>query len=511
MDKTKYIGILVICFLLSSCNDFLNQTPRTGPVLLNYFKTKKDFEYAVVGMYKPLQVLYNNESEFGLNTFRSDNLTFIYDVGDRGSTELEDIDKFTVKTTNWVIEDNWDRNYLIISRANQVLAALSKTQLELSQTFRDKVKGQALFLRALSYFDLVRLFGHIPLYLEPVTDYESSFKPQVPAEQVYQQIINDAKEAAELLPNKWDVGPGRASAAAAYTLLGNVYLTLRQYSNAEDALMKVVNMKKYGLLSNFGNIFKPSNEGNKEMIFVVEFGTGFTANPQASSFPVQLMPFLRDLSIITGVQQNRGNCCFGLAPTPDLIKAFGGMDTKDERFDVSIGFYNGPSPVSGVPYDPIPYVNKYLHPHSNYAETDQNWPIYRYAQVLLMLSRATYEQGRLNEARKYLNMVRRRAGLNNSTASNTKELGKAILHEFRLEFAFENKRWHSLVRTGNAVEVMNTLGNRIKANPTDYYFPSSITNSYFNGAYNITEDNLIYPIPEAEININAELEQNPGY
>src|SRR5699024_5337475 len=158
------------------------------------------------------------------------------------------------------------------------------------------------------------------------------------------------------------------------------------------------------------------------------------------------------------------------------------------------------------------YVKKYQHPHSIYAETDQNWPIFRYSQVLLMLARAINEQGgRLNEAKGFLNQVRNRAGLNNSSASNQEELGKAILDEFRLEFAFENKRWYSLVRTGNAVEVMDAQGKRIKANPTAYYFPPSIDVSILNNKYNVTENSLLYPIPDAEININPELKQNPGY
>jgi hypothetical protein len=510
-----YIGLAALCVSLSlgACSDFLTQTPTTQSVEKTFFKNQDQFQQAVNGMYPPLRPLYDNPSEWGLQSLHSDNLTFVFNPNERGATEIEDLDNFTIKSTNAPVTNNWNRSYAVIARANQVLASLKNTNVDLDPSFVKKAKGQALFLRALVYFQLVRNYENIVMPLKPATDYNSTFSKQVPADTVYKHIISDATEAAKLLPDRDDDGPGRASAAAAYTLLGTVYLTLHQPGKAEDAIKPVLNMSEYGLLSNYADIFKPKNEGNKEMIFAVQFHTGFSANPQYSTFPGQFIPYLADISVLTGINTHDSNCCGGYLPTPSLIKAFGGRNTNDKRLDASIGFYTGSSPIQGIKYNPQPYVKKYLHPHSTFNQFNQNWPVYRYAQDLLMMARAVNEQGgRLSVAKGYLDQVRRRAGLNNSTASNQQELGKAILKAFRLEFAFENKRWYSLLRTGNAIKVMTKQGQLVKANPVGNHYPPSITQtSYLNGTYNITKQKLIFPIPHAVLNTNPDLKENPGY
>jgi hypothetical protein len=213
--------------------------------------------------------------------------------------------------------------------------------------------------------------------------------------------------------------------------------------------------------------------------------------------------------VITGVSpaSQNDNGAFNI-PTPDLIVAY--EDTiNDQRYAASIGFYTGSSPLVGVTYDHTPYIKKYQHPHALYGETDQNWPVYRYSEALLLLAEAINEQGRPTEALGYLNQVRNRAGLMAITAASQSELRDIILHERRIELAFENKRWHDLVRGGLAVEVMNAFGARVKLNPQDYYYAPG--NTAFPSSFEVTENSLVYPIPINEITINSDLEQNPGY
>ena len=133
--------------------------------------------------------------------------------------------------------------------------------------------------------------------------------------------------------------------------------------------------------------------------------------------------------------------------------------------------------------------------------TDDNWPVYRYADVLLMLAETLNEQGQGAAALPYLNQVRARAGVASSTVTEQASLRDTIAHERRVELAFENKRWFDLVRTGRAIAVMTAYGVRQRAT-LPYLLPQS---------YNVTENKLIYAIPSREVQVNPGLGQNPGY
>jgi hypothetical protein len=169
-------------------------------------------------------------------------------------------------------------------------------------------------------------------------------------------------------------------------------------------------------------------------------------------------------------------------PTPDLIADY---EDGDEREDASIGY----GVAGGITY---PFIRKYLHPHSAAGITNNNWPIYHYSEVLLLLAEALHEQGKSVEALDYLNEVRDRAGLDdiNSTAN----LSNVILHERRIELAFENKRWLDLVRTGKVTEIITTFGDNVKANPPAYYFPAGI--NPFPAAF--SDFRTTFPLPASE-------------
>ena len=501
--KLNIITTGILLFTLSSCEDFLDVVPETTLSTASFFQSEEDFEQAVGGIYAPLQDLY--ERDWIMTEMRSDNTFFIFDVANRGPKPEEDVATFMVESNNRNVEDQWSYNYLIISRANQVLDAIR--EVEFDESAKDNLTGQAYFLRAFAYFDLVKNFGAVPLFLEPATSYAGTFKAKSPVEDIYDQIIADATAATELLLDKENQMPGRVTSSAAHTLLGDVYIRLERWADAETALRPVTTMG-YSLLPEYADIFRPTNKGNEEMIFEVEYTEG-TSQPLYSSFPYWFLPELSDPSVITGVSpaSPNGNGAMN-TPTPDLVAAYEDK-VNDQRFAASIAFYTGPSPLVGVTYNHTPYINKYQHLHAVYNQTGQNWPIYRYAEVLLMLAESLNEQGKPAEALQYLNQVRSRAGLEDITNANQSELSEIILHERRIELAFENKRWDDLVRKGLAVPIMNAFGAKVKANPQQYYYaPGNIPPP---NAFEVTEDNLVYPIPLNEINVNPELEQNSGY
>ncbi|WP_080054582.1 RagB/SusD family nutrient uptake outer membrane protein [Spirosoma aerolatum] len=500
--KPKSLIVSIALLMLSACKSFLEVVPETSLAADNFYQSQTDFEQAVGGIYAPLQGIYNQD--WVLNEMRSDNTFFIYNIAQRGGKQQEDPATFTVETNNTYTLGKWTNDYLIISRANQVLKSLESATFV--ESAKANLKGQALFLRAFAYFDLVKNFGSVPLFLEPATSYQTTFKARSDATEVYKQIVADASAAAKLLPAVASA-TGRATAGAAYTLLADAYMDQKAWADAETAL-KTVTTLGYSLLPNYADIFKPTNKGNKEIVFDIQYAEG-TSQAIFNALPYLFIPVLADPSVITGVKPASQQTYGGYnVPTPDLLKAY--EDTlKDQRFAASIGFYTGPSPLIGITYNHTPYIKKYLHPHSVYGQTADNGPIYRYAEVLLMLAEVTNEQGRQADAVGYLNQVRVRAGLNPLTAGSQTALQASILKERQVELAFENKRWHDLVRSGTAVQVMSAFGAKVKANPQAYYYPTG--GAPIATAFNVTDRDLLYPIPVSEIITNPDLKQNPGY
>lgn len=500
--KIKLFTIGILIYALSACRGFLEVIPETSLTADSFYQSQQDFEQAVGGIYAPLLGLYNQD--WVMNEMRSDNTFFIYNIAQRGYKQQEDLATFTLETNNTNTSGKWTNNYLIISRANQVLKVIDAVNF--GQAAKDNLKGQALFLRALAYFDLVKNSGGVPLFLDPATSYKETFKSRADATEVYKQIITDAGAATKLLPAKASA-VGRATSGAAYTLLADAYINQKSWAEAEAAL-KTVTTLGYSLLPNYADIFNPKNKGNNESIFDVQYTEG-TSQPIHNSLPYLFLPLLTDLSVITGVKPASAQTYGGFnVPTPDLLKAY--EDTlKDKRFVASVGFYTGPSPLIGVTYNRTPYIKKYQHPHAVYNQTAENWPVYRYAEVLLMLAEVTNEQGRQADAVIFLNQVRARAGLTPLTAGSQTAMRISILNERRTELAFENKRWHDLVRSGLAVQVMSGYGAKIKANPQAYYYP--VGSAPIATAFNVTDRDLLYPIPVGELIINPALKQNPGY
>lgn len=486
--------------LFSSCNGFLDILPETSLTPENFFETQSDFEQAVAGIYAPLRTIYDRD--WVLTEMRSDNTHFVYNIGQRGPKPEEDPSTFTIETNNRNTAAKWSNNYLIISRANEVLGRIDNAEFDGSS--KGNLKGQALFLRAFAYFDLVKNFGGVPLFLQQAESYADTFRERSDASQIYDQIIKDLEEAITLLPA--DAGAiGRVTSGAARTVLADVFLGLKRWSDVEQLLLPLTN-GQYGLLSNYRDIFDPANKGNREVIFEIQYAEG-TSQALHNYLPYRFIPVLTDPSVITGVSpaSTNGDGCYN-TPTPDLLDAY---EEGDKRLEASIGFYSGSSPLIGVVYNNTPYIRKYMYPHARYGQTAQNWPVYRYAEVLLMLAEALNEQGKTGEALEYLNGVRVRAGLSPLSINDVAGLREKIFKERRIEFAFENKRWRDLVRSGQAVEVMNNFGRKVISDPAKYYYPEGAAPPP--NAYQVSDKDLIYPIPIDEIIINPSLRQNPGY
>lgn len=495
--KTKYIATCLLGFALAGCTkDFLTVVPETLLSSATFFKTPADFQQAVNGAYVPLRQMFN-ERAWILEEMHSDNTYYARNTLYGAVDATENIADFAVPNANGVTaNDNvlvqYRLNYVIIARANQILALIDGVTFT-DEAQKNNLKGQALFLRAFAYFDLVRLFGKVPLHLTPVTGREDAALPLSSTEEIYAQIEKDAKDASTLLPNKAKQEAGRATSGAAKTLLANLYLTQKKWAQVEALTKDVITNDIYKLMADYNDAFSNtnSNKNNAESVFEIQYmegSAGYNGNQIYRFLPSPITK--EEIAPIVGTSnpqptsQESNNI-----PTPDIIAAY---EAGDKRKDISIGYVTlSQSLRANKTY---PYIKKYARPHALNQNTGQNWPVYRYAEVLLFMAEALNEQGKTADAATYLNQVRTRAGLPAATATSQADMREAIFKERRVELAFENKRWFDLTRTGRVKEIIGAYGARVKANPTAYYFPAGAVPPP--NAFTNLDD--YYPLPAVE-------------
>ncbi len=463
-NQFLYMSILTI-FLVSCGEDFTNLSPISERNDQNFYRNATDYTVAINGAYDALQ----SNGTYGrnyilLNEMRSDNVA--NDAGASGlSITLEQIDRFSELTDNDYVQSTWAASYEGIARTNAILARIDEA--DFSQELKDQFKGQALFIRSLLYYNLAVLFGNVPLQLDEITSPEGIEVNQVAASEIYAQIAEDLKLAEELLPPAGAAGyvDGRATSGAAAALLGKVYLTAGQPGLAADALRRVIDSGKYQLVEEYGNLWGVENENNAESIFQIQFKSG--GQGEGSGF---IEFFATPLSISGGV--GGGNT--PVSVTDDLLAAF---SPEGERYEASINYDEELD---------VFYAAKYIGEQAIAFDGDNNWVVLRYADVLLMLAEAL---GDGTEAYGLINQVRERSGLDPISASTPGTFEEKLLHDRRVEFAFENHRWQDLLRFGKAKEAMSEqLG-----------IPES-------------EVTLLYPIPLDEISVaRGGLVQNPEH
>ena len=473
-----------------------------------FFITENHFTQATVGIYQPLRDHSYATSCWLMGEMRSDNTHYIHYSANR-MLRNEEIANFLNTPINEHADSYWRVSYNAIAKANTVIDRIEDKNF--SDEFKNGILGEAKFLRAYLYFELVKYFGGVPLNIHEVKSPEEAFIPRNTVDEVYNQIIEDVKFAIEKLPvvTKFPAD-GRATKGAAKMLYAYVLMTKpeRDYPEAERQLKDILNMS-YGLMEDYKDIYDTSRKNSKEHIFSIQFMMGDYG--LESRFLYEFLPKTTDTELATGVT-TASNIGIGgwNTPTQQLIDSY---EPGDKRLNPSIAVAVGSSSNGEVlVYEDIlevgdpkiqqhayanPFINKYRWPHTKVNNTDDNWPVYRYADALLLLAENLVAQSRAGEATQYVNQVRNRAGLAD-IASVTAEV---VANERRHELAFENHRWHDLVRTGKAIEVMTAYGTYIKS--VDMLVPED--------SYRMTPEKLLFPIPHREIATNPEIKQNPGY
>ncbi len=470
-----YTLTLSLVIFISSCDKELDLKPISEVSFDSAFDTPEDLENNVAGVYSSLQepeqygYYFSFFMEIRSDNTRLEDLTI--DAGQFGNFET-----FLLEASNRRINSTWISMYQTIQRANIVLNRIDGVS-GLDNTLKAKRKGEVKFLRALTYFNLVRIWGDVPLILTETEDaFESFNHTRTPLSEVYTQIETDLTEAISELSAPYDYG--RVTKEAAQTLLGKVYLTQNKFSEAVTMLQSVIG--KYQLEPIFSDVFEV--EDNKENIFEIQYKSGGFG--EGSSFSNQFAPLgsASELNI-------NGTTSGDNIPTQDLYNAYSSTDVRRDYTIKSIidgRFYSG----------------KFVEPLASQSDSDKNFIVLRYADVLLMLAEAmnevSYDATGTGLAYQYLNEVRNRAGLTtpltNVDLPSQEAFRNAIANERRLELATENHRWFDLVRTGKMVQVMN-----------NHFATEGISAT-------AKEFNNLYPIPQAQIDASGnKLTQNAEY
>lgn len=498
---TKTVGLVLLITVLTSCKKFVDYNPHEDFVTTeqDYLKSETDYRTMVISAYSPLQWL---NQEYVVADIASDNSV----AGGESASDvlaLQQIDDFTLTPVNSTLTDLWQVAYEGINRANY-LTQYKTTNLagqQVNFAGKDALYGEVYFLRAYYYFQLVRMFGDVPLFADKrlgVSDSKSLQRS--PKADVYKQIEADLTAAIAVLPAV-QAQKGKITKYAAQALLGKVYLYENKFDAAVPVLEGIITSNAFSLVANYSSMFLLTGENGPESVFEIQYTNGSPyynwggATRGQGNYAVQQ----------NGIRGLNGSSAMPYAagwstnlPTQNLAAAFSTGDTRKAITTFDIEAYKAANPAFGITYQVAPYRNtglyngKYLprkgetsgQVELNYAN---NFRIIRYAEVLLMAAEANNRATAANDvkAQGYLNQVRQRAfgdNLHNITATGA-TLKQAIWDERRLELGMEGDRFFDLVRTGQAATKITGF---------------------------VTGKHEVFPIPQTEINISG-ITQNPGY
>ena len=527
----KFINFLIVLLSISlySCEDLIDQTPQSNLNSATYYKTEAEVRAGLNGCYNGLQRPMNREWQF--TELRSDNSKQGF-INSQSSINLDynTLDMFFPAPGNSGIYTYWLDTYNNIRNTNIILQKLGvtydpasgninlgTTDIPMTDVARKQLAGEAMFIRGYHYFNLVRLFGGTFLIHTPITAEQAKSINRSSADDMYKLIIADLKTASEYLNNKkfaqiTGAEIGRANNWAAKALLGKVYLTLNRKAEAISLLQDVVTNSGFSLVTAVGtattayaNLFSITNEMNSEMIFAIRYKAGGLA--LGSSFGNDFAALSSGSQIINGSGQGWNYPSFDLDSSYMLTTT--PAVTFDPRRATNIAIF-------GTGNAAVPYVRKYVSPVVLTNDGESDWPVLRFADVLLLLAEA---QGYTPSSVALINQIRKRAGVSDLPATvNTVALfEQALSKERRLEFAFENQRWFDLVRfntTMSTVTAEQSMRDHFAKEYAKHYlgYPApALTLAQLQAK--LDKNHLILPIPQYEIDTNTQLAiaQNPGY
>ncbi len=483
-------------FGATGCSDFLDESDPSNFTVENYFTKPEHARSSVNAIYANLRVPMG--SGFGGGTWMMTEFATGLAATDLGQA----VNSYFVKdlrntSDNGYGQSYWQFYYKGIANANLSIAKIPGISMDAAEAKR--LMGEAYFLRAFYYFNLVQMFGNIPLILEPVDLQSEQLRPSAAApEEVYNRIVEDLKTAEAAGLPMTDVS-GKVSTGAVKSLLAKVYLTMAGYPLQKGAAYydlaakkaeEVIDSKQFKLFASYDDLHNPTKKNVEENIFMIQFNTQILP----SNWQVSIIPYNKNISAYS---DETG----GIYATGDFVKSYeaGDLRAKEKQFFFT-KFTNESDRSKEVDLGGY-FIYKHFDnvAQTSSANSDLNWSVIRYADVLLMYAEASNEvAGPSAKAYEAVNAIRTRAQLPALAGLTKDTFREAVWAERWHELCFENITWFDMARLRKAYNVTtkkfeNYVGHKFSYGPT------------------LTERELLFPIPTAEIRNNTNLDQNKGY
>lgn len=488
MKNIKYLPALFLIVTFISCQDFLEEDPQSLLTEAQFYNTEADFKTALTSAYEPMQRLYNGSIGF-LTSVDTDEV----EQGNfPGGGEVDDFQSHSYGAGSNTIRGWWNTNYEGINRCNAIVFRGDDVSLPAEeQELVERYILEARFLRGLYYFNLVLAFGDVPLNLNPTSELglDNLLIPRSDKGAVYEQIEDDLGIAENGLPDSYGGDDeGRVTSGAATAMLAKVYLFQNKFSEARAKALDIINSGAYSLFPDYLDVLNSASKNGVEHIFSVQYARGLTESSMGRLY---------------GFSSNTVSPID--SAVPDEIKGQSAWGVEQGFFDEFPDNYRKEVSLlsrfleeegGGLGDAGIAHSRKYFDPTKDGADSnnnDNNYNIIRYADILLIFAEAENElNGPTLAAYDAINQVRRRASqLDVNTPDPSVDLSglvsatfkQAVLEERKWELAFEGHRRWDLIRTGTYLQEIADTSQR----------------------------NILFPIPQAEIDINPELTQNDGY
>jgi hypothetical protein len=458
MKHIKYIALLFLLNIFQSCKKFVDVDPPIDKLSSEIvFKDPETANSAVRGIYASMMKTYPDITSGGITLYTGLSSDELYNAN-KSSLTLSEFTSNALSASNSVVGyDFWYKGYKIIYHTNACIEGLENNSL-IEPSLRDQLLGETVFIRAFMYYYLVSIYGDVPLLLK--TEYEENAKaPRTEAATIYAQIIADVKLAQSLLTTSYYTnGSVRPNKWTATALLARLYLTIGQWEFAEQEASSIINSGMYTIEADLNNVFLSSS---KEAIWqLMPVATGFNTTEGRTFIPASWSSGPPDFPL-----------------TDYLLNSFEGNDLR------KVSWVASKIAIGNTYSYPYKYkINGYGLPVTEY------YMIFRLAEQYLIRAECYARQGKFDEAKNDINIIRERAGLLGTVAITLEEILNVIMHERRIElFAEWGHRWFDLKRTGKSTEVLSLIKPDWQATDT------------------------LYPIPLGDIHQNPFLEQNHGY
>lgn len=501
--KTKiFITIAAIAMSVVSCDSFLEEHPKTFLSPDTYFTTEEQMTAAVDGLYSFLDDIFNGDIEVGSQRFVFlEYMTgYCYRARSASSIYLQQANSLTVTEENTQLEDIWSSAYHAIENCNVAIDGIESSTADVTEATKNDLLGQAYFLRAFYYFNLVRLWGPVPVRTTPTKDLSNTAIELSDEQTVYDQIVSDLKNAETLMTNSsWTSSDGHVAKAAVKSLLAKVYITMagyplnlgkEYYDLAYDEAADVVNNAGISLYSDYATMREDKFACGNETILTIEREADKASSPVHSD----ILPY----PAISSISQNSD---FGgaLAPTVAFYNSYADEDLRKADFGYMTKTYNSIDGTGEVTVD-VPYIYKFFDVDAavNAGKSSMSYPIIRYADVLLLMAEAkAMSDGGTTTDTDAINaywQVRDRALPSTTTEVKPTSLSFDTIYKERIwELCFETQTWFDMIRTRKALntttgEVVDLIGYQTPGHSAAF-----------------EEDDLLFPYPLREKRLNPNL------